>query len=461
MRMVRGSKSAFLTLVVTCGLTVGACSSATSPADPSSGAASPSVAMWQPPVAPTQAKMSAADAKKVDDAARKALKESPDKTPGMIIGIWDPEKGYYVAAYGDAERGGAKMTTDTHMYIGSITKTATAAAILRLVDQGKLALSDTVEQVDPELANKYPPIAKLTIKQLLAMASGLPDYANPPGKSMPKLLADPSTNFTPDDLISDALDSAPLQPAGSGAYINTNYIILGEILAKVTGKPANEVINQVFADVGLTNTKLEASGTAGLPEPKSHGYYGDQQAAADKESGTAVKYDSSTDVSDWNISWAGSAGGAYSTVADLQKWAASGSGTILLSEELAKQRLSGISVIDASITEGTEGLGLFNRDGWIGHGGQLIGWQSEAKYDTKTGAVFVALVNSTGGLADAQKVRDLYFPELAGIWPGINDAVQTAEFVIPGLRPDSPSPSDSTASSEPAPASESASPAGS
>lgn len=339
MRRSRRSRVGVLVLVVACGSAVSACSTTTGSSQASSAASSPSAAtstaMWQPPVAPTQTKMIAAEARKVDAAARKALKESPDKAPGMIIGIWDPTKGYYVAAYGEAARDGTKMTTDTQMYIGSITKTATATAILRLVDQGKLSLADTVEKVDPELAAKYPSIANLTIKQLLAMASGLPDYANPPGKSMPKLLADPSTNFTPDDLITDALASAPLQPPGSGAYINTNYVILGEILAKVTGKPADEAINQAFADVGLTHTKLAASGTAGLPDPTSHGYYGDVQATADKQAGTATAYDSSTDVSDWNISWAGAAGGAYSTVADLQKWAASGSGSTLLSEELA------------------------------------------------------------------------------------------------------------------------------
>lgn len=416
----------------------GCSTSGSSPDASGSTSATASTVMWQAPFAPTDKPMSQAESARIDALATKALAESPDKAPGMVIGVWHPEKGYYVQAYGDAERGGAKLTSDTQMYVGSITKTATATAILRLVDQGRLALDDTVAQVDPQLAAEHPEIAGLTIKLLLAMASGLPDYANPPGKSMPKLLADPSTTFTADDLISDGLASGDVLPAGSGAYINTNYIILGEILAEVTGKPANEAINQVFADLGMTHTALEASGTAGLPAPASHGYYGDAQAETDQASGATYGYDSRTDVSDWNISWAGAAGGAYSTIGDMAKWAASGSGSTLLSKELAEQRQSTISVIDASATEGAEGLGLFNRDGWIGHSGQLIGWEAEEKYNTANGAMWVALVNSTQGIEDAAKIRDAYFPELASFWPGIDDALRTAEFIPAGV----PRPSD-------------------
>jgi D-alanyl-D-alanine carboxypeptidase len=436
----RRSLVPFLAACLLVAPAVAACSgSGSSPDTTASTSASASV-RWQAPHAPVDEPMSQAESGQIDALANKALAASPDKSPGMIIGVWHPDKGFYIQAYGEAERGGTKLTRDTHMYIGSITKTATATAVLQLVDQGRLALDDTVEQVDPQLAAEHPEIADLTIKMLLAMASGLPDYANPPGKSLPKLLADPSTAFTADDLISDGLASGEVLPAGSGAYINTNYIILGEILAEVSGRPANEAINQVFADLGMANTKLEASGTAGLPAPASHGYYGALQAQEDQASGEAYGYDAGTDVSDWNISWAGAAGGAYSTIDDLAKWAAAGSGSTVLSQDLAELRQSTISVIDASVTEGAEGLGLFNRDGWIGHSGQLIGWEAEEKYNTANGAMWVALVNSTGGLTDAQQIRDTYFPELASFWPGADVALKTAEFIPAGV----PRPSDTT-----------------
>lgn len=435
-------------LVISLSVALGAsaCSSSGSSSTSSeSASASSTVALWTAPKPATDKPMSDADAKAMDAAVAAALKASKDKAPGLIVGVWHPTKGFHISVAGEAKRGGDKLTKDHHMYIGSITKTATATAILQLVDQGKLALTDTVEKAHPDLAAKFPKIAKITIKQLIAMASGIPDYANPPaGKAMDIILKDPKHAFTAEDLIRLGLDSGKQTPAGSGGYINTNFIILGEILSKVGGKPWTDAVNDVFKAVGLKNTKVEASGTAGLPEPASHGYYGEQEGENAKVKG--YPYNSTTDVTDWDISWAGAAGGAYSTLEDMQKWALSGSGSTLLSKELAEQRIKGTSVIDASITGGWYGFGIFNRDGWIGHGGQLIGWESEEIYNVKDGAVFVALTNSSGGIADADKIRDKFFPETAGYWPGANEAIKTAEYVPFGVRPaptESASPSAS------------------
>ena len=145
---------------------VAGCSTSGSSTDATSSSAAP--ARWSAPFAPTDQPMSKSEAAMIDAIAKKALAASPDKAPGMIIGVWDPQKGFYIQSYGDAERGGAKMTPDTHMYVGSITKTATATAILRLVDQGKFKLDDTVEAVAHELATKFPAIAQIPIKHLLA-----------------------------------------------------------------------------------------------------------------------------------------------------------------------------------------------------------------------------------------------------------------------------------------------------
>jgi D-alanyl-D-alanine carboxypeptidase len=105
----------------------------------------------------------------------------------------------------------------------------------------------------------------------------------------------------------------------------------------------------------------------------------------------------------------------YSTVADLGTWAGTGLGNTLLPKDLGEQRLQ-----SEPTPEGDYGLGIFDYgNGWIGHTGQLIGWESVTAYNTETGAIFVALVNETGSLQTPLVVGKAIFPDLVeGIFPG-------------------------------------------
>jgi D-alanyl-D-alanine carboxypeptidase len=115
------------------------------------------------------------------------------------------------------------MSTDMHMRVGSITKTFTATVVLQLVDEGKLALADTIDRY----AIDVPGAAQITIRNLLDMTSGLVNYTNTEafGKV---LLADPTGTMTLDELIAYAADPAEKAPSKRGDYFycNTNYIIL-------------------------------------------------------------------------------------------------------------------------------------------------------------------------------------------------------------------------------------------
>ncbi len=97
----------------------------------------------------------AADAAAIDKLAQDALAKNPD-LPGMWIGIWDPAKGFYVQAYGQAVKGGAKATIADHGRIGSVTKTFTVVAVLEQVAAGKLKLESTIEEILPDLAASTP-----------------------------------------------------------------------------------------------------------------------------------------------------------------------------------------------------------------------------------------------------------------------------------------------------------------
>ena len=241
------------------------------------------------------------------------------------------------------------------------------------------------------------------------MHSGLPECANT-GIILQRIADDPSTDLTSEEIIGTTIDALGVEPASTGVYSSTNYLILGEILEVVTGQPAEDVITGLVNGVGMANTALQAPDNNDLPDPSSHGVVSFAVAGVTVEPGT--------DVTNWTVSWVQAAGGAYSTVADLGIWEGTGLGTALLPTELGNQCLEA-TPIDADASRDVAlgyGLGImvFESD-WIGHTGQLIGWESIVLYNTTTGAAFVALVNETGSLAAALGVAVAQFPELAEV----------------------------------------------
>ncbi|MFO1541319.1 MAG: serine hydrolase domain-containing protein [Chloroflexota bacterium] len=351
--------------------------------------------------------MSSTDAAAVDAAVKKALAGSIDATPGAWVGIWSPTKGFYVQAYGNAVMPGTAATVADHNYIGSATKTVTATAVLQQVAAGTMSLSDTVAKLDPALAETFPAIADITVEQLIGMTSGLPDYANEPKGVIGMVATDPAKEFSAEDLIRIGLAANASKPPGTPGYSTTNYIILGELLAAVTGKSPEDVINGVFAQAGMTDSALLGP-PATRPGPASHGYLGNLGAGEVAMFGGPT-LDGSTDVTDWRLDWGRAGGGAYSTIEDLGTWGSIGLGTAFLPKALGDVRLSSLHTTPQA---GPYGLGIQDLgDGWIGHGGQVIGWESMVKQNPKTGAVIVVMVNSSEGRADVDKALEPFAAE--------------------------------------------------
>ena len=127
----------------------------------------------------------------------------------------------------------------------SITKTFTAVGVLKLVDAGKLGLDDTVGKLLPDRPAVW---HSITVRQLLSHTSGLPD-----------LLADSSDVMYVSEDREAALKIAaarPLaKPGESYAYIQTGYVLLGEIIERKTGKPFERYMAEdVFRPLGMTAT---------------------------------------------------------------------------------------------------------------------------------------------------------------------------------------------------------------
>lgn len=310
----------------------------------------------------------------------------------FYVAISDPEQGDYLAAYGDAGVDGPAATVDDTFRIGSITKTFTAAVILQLVDEGELALGDTVQDVQPGLAADFPELASITIDQLLGMTSGISDYLNVPDSIVTGVVDDPTRVWQPYELIEAGIGAGVSAP-GTPGYSTTNYIALQLIAEDLTGRSLQDLItDRLIESQDLGNVAYPPNDDTALPEPLTRGYVAGgcvEELAAD---GSVVA--EGTDTTDWNASYGQGGGQIISDIASLLHWAETMSGSNTLSDELAATRIE-----TTNLVAGTDyALGIFRvGTNWWGHEGEMIGWESLQLHDPDTGVSIAVASNGCGG----------------------------------------------------------------
>lgn len=145
----------------------------------------------------------------------------------------------------------------------------TATVILQLQQEGELAITDPISRYIPGV----PDGDSITIQQLAEMRSGLYSYADDPGFAA-TLEKQPDTVWTPQQLLGIAFAHPQNFPPGRQyEYSNTNYVLLGLVIEKVTGTTAAAALKaRIFDPLGLRNTMLPAAADAALPDPHPRGY---------------------------------------------------------------------------------------------------------------------------------------------------------------------------------------------
>lgn len=234
----------------------------------------------------------------IDQIVAGVMADYPD-IPGWYIGIWDPERGAYQQAYGLADVANERTATvDVHFRIGSITKTFMATVMLLLVDDGVIGLEATVAEADPDLAATFPEVAHISIRDLLAMTSGIPDYATGQAGITAALVRAPDTRWQPIDLIRSGVEQG-LSPVGTSGYSTTNYLILQEIAETLAGRPIQELIREMVTEpLGMSDTTLPYNEDTALPEPLSRGYL--RQACVEELVRDGARpVPAGTDTTDW------------------------------------------------------------------------------------------------------------------------------------------------------------------
>ncbi|MPY34314.1 beta-lactamase family protein [Streptomyces adustus] len=315
----------------------------------------------------------------LDATVQHVIKEAG--IPGASVGIWTPDQGQYVKAFGVADKSdGRAMSTDLYTRIGSETKTFTVTALLQLVDQKKAGLDDTIDR----FVDGVPNGDRITLRQLAGMRSGLFNYTDDDG-FFKALTSDPQRSFTPQQLLDYAFKHPVLfQPGQKFDYSNTNLILLGLVVEKLSGQNVEDYIrDHILKPAGMGHSLLPTG--AEFPEPHAQGYT-NQTASGQVE-----------DAAGWNTSWAWTAGAMVSTLDDLRIWArtvATGvlpDGNTMVSPAVQKQRLTTPAT---PVPDVGYGLGIFNVRGWIGHNGSLPGYESLTVYLPSAQATLVVLINT-------------------------------------------------------------------
>jgi len=192
-----------------------------------------------------------------------------DGQPGVIVATRRGRVVTHVTAGVADKAAGQPMRPEDRVHIGSITKTFVATVILQLVAERRLSLSDSVQKWLPGVisGHGYDP-AQITVRELLQQTSGLRDYTSAPGFLTARSLA---RTWRPGQLVDLALKLGPPLPGWN--YTDTNYILLGMLIRRVTGHtPTAEIQRRILDPLNLRNTSFPVTST--IPGPHAHGYIG-------------------------------------------------------------------------------------------------------------------------------------------------------------------------------------------
>jgi D-alanyl-D-alanine carboxypeptidase len=314
-------------------------------------------------------------------AAKSALTRA---VPGAVVGVRSPA-GTWTQAYGKADpTTGTRMAVGVHTRIGSITKTFTATVVLQLAESGRLSLEDPIDKYVSGVPNGD----RINLRRLASMTSGVGSYTRSK-KFTDRYFAKPETVFTPAELLKVGVSESPLfEPGEQFDYSNTNTILLGMVIEKVTGAPVEQAMQTGILDpLELTNTSWPGTSTK-LPEPYAQGYtlQGDRATPDKPENATH-----------WNQAWGWTAGELISDIDDLLTYGrALGTGQGLLDAKSQTARLTSFP------TPGGYGFGFGCVAGWVGHAGELPGYNTSLFYDTTSDTTVAVQVNSDIASGDCE-----------------------------------------------------------
>jgi D-alanyl-D-alanine carboxypeptidase len=282
------------------------------------------------------------------------------RAPGVAAAVRFPDGSRWIGTSGRGSVGaGARpLRPGTPFAVASLTKTFMAALVLQLVEQGRLELGDPLSRWVPD----YPRAKAITVRMLLNHRSGIFDYFSHPTYER-KVFGRPRHHWTVPEILS-LRGPRYCEPNRCFGYSNTNYVLLGQIVRKVTGKPPARLIrNRFLRPLGLDDTFFQGQEPIGAWG--AMGYWLKPGGHRGWSDGTSFRPNTSA------ATVAESAGAMLASVRDISDWQdALFGGAVLSPESLAKML--------AFHEKSGYGLGMRRAalDGYaaMGHGGSLRGY---------------------------------------------------------------------------------------
>lgn len=327
------------------------------------------------------------------------------QTPGVALAVVRDEKIIYLRGYGMANLDHAvPIAGNTVFDIGSTSKQFTAACILLLAEDGKLAITDDVRKYLPELPQYE---RTITIAHLLHHTSGLRDYTTLMG--LGGLSIEP--DYTDAFLLEIVFRQKGLNfaPGERFSYSNTGYFLLGEIVRRVSGMPMSRFARErIFAPLGMDSTIFMDDHLAVIPH-RAESYYPSEDGAGSP--GFQLSISLMDNVGD---------GGIYTTVEDLARWDANFYHNKLgAAKPEFLDRMQEVGLLNSGQSTGyASGLFIGTHRGqrMVSHSGGWRGFRAEfVRFpDTKLSVICLANIGTAQPSAMALRVADLYLAPPGG-----------------------------------------------
>lgn len=349
----------------------------------------------------------------VDSIVRDVLQSTG--VPAASVAIVVDGRLAYAQAYGQAQlEPPVAARADMRFSIGSISKQFAAAAILLLQQEGKLSLDDRVARFIPDVTRA----GVVTIRQLLSHTSGYQDYW--PQDYVPLFMLD-SISATG---ILDRWARKPLDfdPGTRWQYSNTNYVIAGLIVEKVTGMPLFEFLrSRILGTLGMQSVVNVDRGRLPQSDPTGYTRYGLGPARPAPKEGNG---------------WLFAAGELAMTPADLAKWDIAMINQSFLSP--AAYRAMETEVLLANGTGTGYGLGVdVGMNGThrlVSHGGEVSGFTASNTVFPDDRAAVIVLTNQDAVSAASMIARRIAAVALPDEDPAAAARTARARCIFEGLQ---------------------------
>ncbi|KAB8168741.1 serine hydrolase [Streptomyces sp. 3MP-14] len=333
-----------------------------------------------------------------------------------VTAVLETPNGTVTAHAGSADLDtGAPARADARVRVGSLIKPFVATVALQLVGEERLSLDSTVEEWLPGLVTGNDNDgSRITVRHLLQHTSGIPDFLGrselvPAFYSAAGYRDHHLRHYADEELVRGALRSpAEFEPGDGWSYSNTNYVLVGLIIERVTGRSWEEEVRERLVEpLGLTGTELPEDGPH-LPAPFLRGYHTYPEDGV--EGGLRV------DTTVLNPTLAGASGALVSTPRDVDRFL-----TALLGGELLEpaQRAELLRAREIPGRPDTHyGLGIERRrlscGGYYwGHGGTIMGYHAEGGVTQDGERAVTVAINSFDTVGDDR--QDLIDEEMADL----------------------------------------------